>query len=258
MTPTSNTPNNNTTKTKSSVSEKGHAKNAANFQDLMAFITGYGTAYNPSKDTLKLPQLEQLHQEAQDSLDNVVSKNTLYNNKVNERVVAFKDLKPLATRLINALQTTDAIPQKIADAKTFNKKLQGTRAKAIDKPTDPNTPAPTNISTSQQSYDQQIQHFAGIISILESEPSYQPNETDLQIATLLAKQTDLKAKNSAVAIAYTNVSNARIQRDVAMYAKNTGLFYTASEVKKYVKSVFGASSPQFAQIKGIEFTNKKK
>src|SRR5690606_23072724 len=99
----------------------------------------------------------------------------------------------------------------------------------------------TTISTSQQSYDQQIQHFAGIISILESEPSYQPNETDLQIATLLAKQTDLKAKNSAVATAYTNVSNSRIQRDVAMYAKNTGLFDTASEVKKYVKSVFGAS-----------------
>jgi len=32
-----------------STSETGHAKNVANFEDLISFCTGYGTAYNPSK-----------------------------------------------------------------------------------------------------------------------------------------------------------------------------------------------------------------
>ena len=241
-----------------STSETGHAKNVANFQDLIAFVTGYGATYNPNKNALKLPQLIALHTAAQANLAEVVTKNTLYNNKVNERVAAFKDLKSLSTRLINALQTTDATPEKIANAKTFNKKMQGVRAKAVETTTDPNTPAPSTISTSQQSYDQQIQHLAGIISVLETEPSYAPNEVDLQIATLTAKQADLTAKNSAVATAYTNVSNSRIARDTTIYGADTGLFDIATEVKKYVKSVFGANSPQFAQIKGIEFTKKRK
>jgi len=132
-----------------STSETGHAKNVANFQDLIAFVTGYGATYNPSKNALKLPQLTALLTASQASLADVVTKNTAYNNKVNERVVAFKDLKSLSTRLINALQTTDASKEKVADAKTFNKKMQGIRAKAVETPTDPSTPAPNTISTSQ-------------------------------------------------------------------------------------------------------------
>jgi hypothetical protein len=241
-----------------STSETGHAKNVANFQHLISFVTGYGATYNPTKNALKLPQLTALYNASQTSLADVVTKNTAYNNKVNERVVAFKDLKSLSTRLINALQTTDASSQKIADAKGFNKKMQGVRAKAVETPTDPNALAPKTISTSQQSYDQQIQHLAGIISVLQTEPSYAPNETELKIVTLTAKQTNLTAKNSAVATAYTNISNSRIARDTTIYRPDTGLFDIATEVKKYVKSVYGATSPQFAQVKGIEFTKKKK
>jgi hypothetical protein len=241
-----------------SVSETGHAKNVANLQDLISFVTGYGATYNPTKNALKLPQLSALAIASQSSLADVVTKYTAYNNKVNERVVAFSNLKALSTRLINALQTTDATPQKIADAKAFNKKLQGVRAKPVTTPPDPNTPALTTISTSQQSYDQQIQHLAGIISVLQTETGYAPNENDLKIVTLTAKQTDLTAKNNAVATAYTNVSNSRIVRDNTLYATTTGLFDIATEVKKYVKSVYGATSPQFAQVKGIEFTKKRK
>ena len=241
-----------------SVSETGHAKNVANLQDLISFVTGYGATYNPTKNALKLPQLTALATASQTSLADVVTKNTTFNNKVNERVVAFSSLKSLSTRLINALQTTDATTEKVADAKLFNKKLQGIRAKAVTTPPDPNAPAPTTISTSQQSYDQQIQHLAGIISVLQSETTYAPNENDLKIVTLTAKQTDLTAKNNAVATAYTNVSNSRISRDTNLYAPTTGLFDIATEVKKYIKSVYGATSPQFAQVKGIEFTKKRK
>ncbi len=258
MASASDLPSTNTTKNKSAVSETGHAKNVANFQDLISFVTGYGATYNPNKNALKLAQLTALYTASQASLADLLTKNTAYNNKVNERVVAFKDLKSLSTRLINALQTTDASSQKIADAKAFNKKMQGIRAKAVDTPSDPNAAAPKTISTSQQSYDQQIQHLAGLISILQSEPSYAPNETDLQIATLLAIQNELTTKNNEVATASTNVSNSRIARDTAMYATDTGLLDIATEVKKYLKSVFGATSPQFAQVKGIEFTKKKK
>ena len=241
-----------------STSETGHAKNVANFQSLIAFVTAYGATYNPSKNALKLPQLIALKADADTKLADVVTKNTAYNNKVNERINAFSGLKSLSTRLVNALQTTDATNQIIKDAKGFNKKMQGQRASATaTTPTDPNTPAPNTISTSQQSYTQQIQHLAGLISVLESEPSYTPNETDLQIATLQAKQNDLTTKNNEVATSYANISNSRIARNTTLYSTEGSIFDVASEVKKYIKSIYGASSPEFAQVKGIEFKKPK-
>ena len=237
-----------------STSETGHAKNVANFQSLIAFVTGYGTTYNPSKNALKLPQLIALKADADTKLADVVTQNTKYNTKVNERQAAFSSLKSLSTRLVNALQTTDASTQIIKDAKGFNRKMQGQRASAsATTPTDPNTPAPNTISSSQQSYTQQIQHLAGLISVLESEPSFTPNETDLQIATLQAKQNDLTTKNNDVATSYANISNSRISRNTTLYSTEGSIFDVASEVKKYVKSIYGASSPEFAQVKGIEF-----
>ena len=241
-----------------STSETGHAKNVANFQNLIAFVTAYGATYNPSKNALKLPQLIALKADADTKLADVVAKNTAYNNKVNERLNAFSGLKSLSTRLVNALQTTDATDQIINDAKGFNKKMQGQRASATaTTPTDPNTPAPNTISTSQQSYTQQIQHLAGLISVLESEPSYTPNEIDLQIATLQAKQNELTTKNEEVATSYANISNSRIARNTTLYSTEGSIFEVASEVKKYIKSIYGATSPEFAQVKGIEFKKPK-
>ena len=240
-----------------STSETGHAKNVANFQDLIEFVTGYGATYNPSKNSLKLPQLISLKASADGNLSDVISKNTNYNNKVNERITAFSGLKSLSTRLVNALQTTDATDETIGNAKTFNRKMQGKKASASQTPTDPNTPAPTTISTSQQSYDQLIQHLAGLTAVLEAEPSYSPNETDLQVATLQTKIAELTAKNTAVATAYTSISNSRIARIETLYTSTTSLVETALEVKKYIKSVFGATSPQYAQVKSIEFSKPR-
>ena len=240
-----------------STSEKGHAKNVANFQDLIEFVTGYGATYNPSKNSLKLPQLIALKASADANLVDVIAKNTNYNNKVNERIVAFSGLKSFSTRLVNALQTTDATAETIGNAKTFNRKMQGKKASSTQTQTDTNTPAPSTISTSQQSYDQLIQHLAGLKSVLEAETSYTPNETDLQVATIQAKIADLTAKNTAVATAYTNISNSRIARNETLYSTDSGLVQTALEVKKYIKSVFGTSSPQYAQVKSIEFSKPK-
>lgn len=236
-----------------STSETGHAKNVANFQDLIEFVTGYGATYNPSKNALKLSELTSLKTLATANLDDVIAKNTVFNSRVNERVIAFSDLKALSTRLINALQTTDATQQTIKDAKVFNRKMQGKSASSAPPPKDPNAPVPNTISTSQQSYDQLIQHLAGLTAILDSEPSYTPNETDLKVTTLLAKQTELTNKNTAVASSYANVSNSRITRNNTLYNDTNGLVEIALEVKKYIKSVFGASSPEFAQVKSIEF-----
>ena len=237
----------------SSQSETGHATNVAHFQNLIEFVTGYSTAYNPSKTSLQLPQLITLHTDSQTALSKVIAFNTIFNTKVYERSIAFSNLRKLSTRLFNALQSTDASTATINDAKIFNRKMQGKRAAAIQVPLDPATPAPNTISVSQQSYNQLIQHFSALKEVLLSEPSYTPNEPDLKVATLQTQIADLTVKNTAVAAAYTGVSNSRIQRNDTLYISPNSLIKTADEVKKYVKSLYGATSPQYAQVRSVVF-----
>ena len=240
-----------------STSETGHAKIAANFQDIIEFVTAYGTTYNPSKNSLKLPQLNALQANADTILADVIAKNTNYNNKVSERINAFAGLKALATRLVNALQTTEATLETINNAKTLNRKMQGKKSSALPAPHNPNSPVPSSISSCQQSYDQLIQHLAGILAILETEPSYSPNEDELKITTIQAKIANLKAKNTAVAASYASVSIARIERNETFYTSPTSLTETASEIKMYLKSVFGASGPKYLQVSGIDFSKPR-
>lgn len=240
-----------------STSETGHAKNVAHFYDLISFATGYGAMYNPSKNSLKVAQLTAKHTQANAALQGVVTQNAAFNAAVNKRMQDFEDLRPLSTRLVNALAATDATKAQIADAKGFNRKMQGQRASKKEQVLNPTEPAPKTISSRQQSYDQMIQHFDGMISVLESESTYAPNEADLKITALKAKLASLKDNNKKVADAYTNVSNARIARNKDLYSEEGGIIDTALEVKKYIKSVYGVKSQEFEQVKGIAFVKGK-
>jgi len=207
---------------------------------------------------LKLANLQTKFTAEQGNLTTVIAKTTSFNNAVNDRAIEFSDVKPRATRVVNALASTDASDQKIEDAKGFNRKIQGKRASAkAAKSTDPNAPAAKNISASQLSYDQQLQHWNGLVSTVQSESTYAPNENDLKIAALTAKAAAMLAKNNAVGTEYINLSNARIARDKGLYTDKTGLVDIANEVKDYVKSIFGYNSPEYKQISKIKFTKPK-
>jgi hypothetical protein len=241
-----------------STSETGHAKNVANFQDLIAAVIGYGAIYNPSKTILKLANLQTKQVAELANISTVISKNTAFNNAVNDRAIEFSDVRSLSTRFGNAFSSTDASDEKVNDVKGFNRKIQGKRASTAEaKPTDPNTPTPKSISASQQSYDQILQHWNAQVAIAQTEPSYTPNENSLKVVALVAKGAAMLAKNNTVDTEYINVSNARIARDKGLYTEKTGLIDIANEVKDYVKSIFGYTSPEYKQISKIKFTKPK-
>lgn len=246
-----------------STSETGHAKNVANFEDLISFCQGYGAAYNPSKNNLKLAQLQTQLTSCKVNITSVTSSSVAFNNTVNARMIAFEGLKKLSTRLVNALDAVGATAQTVKDAKTVNAKVQGSHSKLTKADAgkiDPNatvTETPKTISSSQQSYTSLIEHFSKMITILSTEPTYLPNENELKVVTLNTQLTNLKNSNTAVINAYTTVSNSRIARDQSLYNTTNGLCITAKEVKMYVKSLFGASSPQYKQISKLEFKTVK-
>lgn len=147
----------------------------------------------------------------------------------------------------------------VNNAKSVNKKIQGASSKKtqIAQVDSENSTTSTGISTSQQSYDRLIDHFANLIEVLQQNNTYSPNENDLKLTSLQTKLNHLQNKNTNLINAYTLYSNAMIERNQSLYNPLTGLVQTAKEVKQYVKSLFGATSPQYKQVSGLEFKIRK-
>ena len=236
-----------------STSETGHSKNVSNFETMISYCTGYGVTYNPSNSDILLSELTTLHTDSKASVKLVKTTETPFNDVEGQRKLIFKPLKPLSTKVLGAIRSSGAPSTVIADAETINRKIQGKRAdnSVIETPTEE---APKDkISVSQQSYDMQIDHLEKLIELVDVEPKYNPNEIPLQIATLTNYKTQLETINTAVKNSYTPYSNAMIARDKKLYDPATGLVARAQLVKNYVKSIFGASSPEYKQINKLRF-----
>ncbi len=120
---------------------------------------------------------------------------------------------------------------------------------------DPTTPEDESKgnSVSHRSYVQVAEAFGQMIKQLDEDPLYSPNENALKITTLTTLHTAMENANSDVITAATPMSNARIERNAKLYGDDTGVCDRAAIVKKYVKSLYGADSPQYKQIIGLEF-----
>ena len=243
--------------------ETGHSKNVANFDELLVFVTGYGTDYNPSKNSIKPEALLSVSANAKNSLSVVNLVMPAYTNTVAAREAAFEPLSKLVTRLMNALKATDSTKQVIDSAQTLGRKLHGRRASP--KKTEEEKKVllaegkkVTEISSSQTGYDNQLENFDKLIKLLASIILYAPNEEDLKVSSLTVLYTDLKNKNAMVIAAKAPLSNARILRNNILYKENTGLYDVASNVKSYVKSLYNATSAQFKQISKLKFTKINK
>ncbi len=266
-----------------STSEVGHAKNVAHLSDLITYCVSYGTSYNPSNNAIKISPLNALLASAQTALTNVINDSTSNTAAINARIIVFQNIKKLATRMFAALNGSGATAQQKANAKTINRKIQGSRAKITPPPTpNPNstngttpntsnqktspppstttpvTPAtPHTVSVAQLSYDNLIQHFQAFIAMLQSVPTYNPNETDLKIASLNTYLTSLNTANNAAVVAQTKLNNTRIARNKILYLPATGLCAIGDEVKDYIKSVYGANAPEYKQVRAIKFKTRK-
>ena len=247
-----------------STSETGHAKNVANFQKMISFVTGYGTRYNPYTESLKIPSLIKLHTVAIADLNLVKATKTDFDNATNDRAIAFADLKSFSTQVIRMFGSSDVNEKAIQDAEGHNRKIQGRRAKAIEEVMQvpvaeqkelTEAEEDKHISTSQQSYDNLLDNFTELVVTVSAQPEYQPNEEELSAAGLQQKIKLLNTLNNRVIDHYTKWDNARIGRDRTIYNPMTGLKKTALAVKKYVSGIYKTSSKEYKQISSLKFTD---
>lgn len=242
--------------------ETGHAKNVANMGTLITNVSVLGDKYNPAKDSLKLAALNALWEKGKAVIGALNSAESVYKKACAERDIAFKPLSKLITRISNATKASGTSKQIDEMVKSLVRKLHGRRATpkmSEDEAsvTEENGTAPVNYSSSQMSFDSRLDNLDKLIKLLASVPEYAPNEPDLQVSTLIAYQTELNAKNLAVTNAVAPLTVSRTERNDVIYTSTTGIVDISVDVKSYIKSVFGTTSPQYKAISRLKFTNYK-
>ena len=100
-------------------------------------------------------------------------------------------------------------------------------------------------------------NFGILLQLLGTIPSYNPNEDDLKLANLETYKNSLVSSTQSVDQTEAELNNKLIERDQLLYADGTGLYSIAQNVKKYVKSLYGATSPEYTNVSSIEFTSRK-
>lgn len=133
------------------------------------------------------------------------------------------------------------------------RKLQGRKAPGAKKTADEQAAdeSTQGISTSQQSFNAIIENFDRLVEMLDKEPNYNSNETDLTLAGLKTRLANMRQANNDCLDNFGPLANARLTRNNALYAPITGLVDTAKAIKSYVRSVLGSRHPSFVQVNGI-------
>lgn len=238
-----------------STSEVGHAKNVANLQKLTEQIKVY-TLYNPPVENIKIANLQTLYSDASSILNQVEDKRNANKNAITLRQTAFENLKPTATKIINHLGILGLSQGTIDQAKSLNRLIQGGQKKETTPPEEGKEKQKT-VSTSRQSYTQMAENFGILLQLLGTIPTYNPNEDDLKLANLETYKNSLVDSTQSVDQTEAELNNKLIERDQLLYKDGTGLYSIAQNVKKYVKSLYGATSPEYTNVSSIEFTSRK-
>ncbi len=237
-----------------STSETGHAKNVANLQKLTEQVTVY-TLYNPPVDNLKVAVLQTLYATASAKLNEVEDKRNANKNAITVRQSAFENLKSTATKIINHLEILGLPSGTIDQAKSLNRVIQGGQKKTVTPPEE-GKEATATVSTSRQSYTQMADNFGILLQLLGTIPTYNPNEDDLKLTNLETYKNSLVSSTQSVDQTEAELNNKLIERDQLLYADGTGLYSIAQNVKKYVKSLYGANSPEYTNVSAIKFTSQ--
>ena len=239
----------------SSTSETGHARNVANLQKLTEQVIVY-TLYNPPVDNLKVANLQTLYTTASAKLNEVEDKRNANKNAITVRQSAFENLKSTATKIINHLEILGLPSGTIDQAKSLNRVIQGGQKKAVTALEEGKEETKT-VSTSRQSYTQMAENFGILLQLLGTIPTYNPNEDDLKLLNLETYKNSLVSSTQSVDQTEAELNNKLIERDQLLYADGTGLYSIVQNVKKYVKSLYGATSPEYTNVSSIEFTSRK-
>ena len=245
-----------------STNKKSHKQNVDNLEVLTTQAGTFQPVFNPSETRLSIQNQVQIKSASDQALIGVMTAESANDNAVAARTVAFEGFDGLVTRVINALRISDVPEQTIEQGETIVRELRNKRASENITPEEPaegteNEEPKRQNKMRSGSMDTRIENFTKLIVFLSTIPAYKPNETDITLAALQSRLGVLKLANTACITAEAAADAARLQRDIVLYTDKVGLVDIAMDSKLYVKSAYGAASPQYKAISGLLFSRPR-
>jgi len=237
--------------------ETGHARNVANFEELVLVLTTIGVSYNPAVKTIQIGQLNELTAQLKKNLQLINDKNGVYRDKIYARQNAYEQMNSLSMRMVNTMAGLGLDAKLLTQAKSTLAKIRGSSSKKKKDLPANGFPAPRTVSVSQMSFDQRKNNFSILIGLVNAQTEYKPNETDMQIGSLQKYVDTLEILNTEAIQAEQDLTIARQQRDMVLYIENTGALPLTQQIKAYVKGAFSAQSAEYMRVKSIAFNTRK-
>jgi hypothetical protein len=232
-----------------STSETGHAVNIANFKKIIKRCEQFGTNYNPPNPDITIANMTVKWTEADTAHSNYLIKLEDTKIPINNREILFERLDKTIVRTLNLYECTKASKQTKKDAKGLVKKITGSNVKIPR--LENNLPDPKYVSNSQQSYVKKVDNFEQLWDLYKTDTNYAPNETVLTIASLESLLNNLKTANNEIGLLITHEIKYRTIRNHSLYDIETGVIDISLACKKYVRSLYGAKSPEAKSVTGI-------
>ncbi len=238
--------------------ETGHAKNMANYDELLHDVGGLGKKFQPSKPNLALDFMKGVSIGCRNALNLVMKARATYQNAVDAREFIFSQISRLVSRILNTAEASDVPAGTVETCRSIARKIQGRRAtkKRTEEEIQADKEAGNEymeISASQKSYDNIVENFSMLVEQLTESPGYKPNEPELQTESLNKLIADLRQKNADIVSAKSALRDARSLRDELMYKDETGMVDIAMDVKAYIRGAFGPASAEFRKVQGLKF-----
>lgn len=234
--------------------DTGHVKQVASFEMLIGFCSAHGSSFNPSKAALQTASLRALLTSAQQSLETVRAARIEYTNAMHERREAFQSLPKFMTRMVNALAATEASDATVEEAYVIIRKFYRMKRKTVAQSGMEGSNPSAIRRVSELDFDSMAANFEMLVNIVSQEPSYQPNEVELQVPSIKDRATELHRLNQEVVTKLVICSNMRASRNKLLYDRS-GIYGLAHAAKCYMKGVFGFQSVAYNQIKSLRFIN---
>ncbi len=240
-----------------SSTETGHAKNLANFKELITILKSFGTQYNPMLDTLQISSLETVAQKVEAVFDKLKEAETMAKQATATLQAEFKTLNTLTSQLMGLLISSGAKESSINEARSIQKRITGgnIKTKKVDATSETPTEVKATRSNARLSYDSRLDDFAKFVMVLQNVAEYKPNEVAFKPATLQEKIQVMKKAiedNDNGDIKRSQFAN---ERNTLLYTEDTGITSLAQKAKEYVKAVFGGvKSTQYKALTKIKIT----
>lgn len=233
------------------ISETTFADRLQNGQNMQAAIAIFTPAFAPADTTLApaafLTFLDGLDTMNTDTGAAVAG----YSTEVATRTAMVKDIKDRAGRALAYIKSNEAWKKYLPGIKSLVDKIRDNRPKAPKPPVaaEPPTSQPAKKrNKGEQSFGDIATNFAKLVAALGAVPGYAPPASAITIANLTTASGAYDAQNATMGTLNIQVGleqGDRADGFVALRAK-------MKAIKEAVKSQYGSSSAEYAQVKGID------